>query len=68
MKLKFGNFFATDAQLWLGSSILVEILKLGLVKSFKFKFCQKTKVWLRFLFWCLVKILKMFDQDLLKNS
>ena len=31
-KLKFGHYFAADAWLWLPSLILVEILKLGLVK------------------------------------
>jgi len=29
---KFGHFFAADGWLWLRSLILVEILKLGLVK------------------------------------
>ena len=68
LKLKFGHYFATDAWLWLWSSILVEILKLGLVKIYKFKFCRNADVWLRFWSWCLVKILKMFDQDLCMNS
>ena len=67
MKLKFGRSFAADAWLWLWSSILVEILKLGLVKIYKFKFCRNADVWLRFWSWCLVEILKMFDQDLCKN-
>ena len=39
LKLKFGHYFAADAWLWLCSSILVEILKLGLIKIFKLKFC-----------------------------
>ena len=30
--MKFGHYFAADAWLWLRSLILVEILKLGLVK------------------------------------
>ena len=64
LKLKFGHYFATDAWLWLWSSILVEILKLCLVKIFKFKFCRNSDVWLRFWSWCLVEILKMFDQNL----
>ena len=34
LKLKFGQYIAADAWLWLLSSILVEILKLGLVKKF----------------------------------
>ena len=67
LKLKFGHYFAADAWLWLWSSFLVEILKLGLVKIFKFKFCRNADVWLRFWSWCLVKILNMFDQDLCKN-
>ena len=67
LKLKFGHYFATDACLWLWSSILVEILKLGLVKIYKFKFCRNADVWLKFWSWCLVKILKMFDQGLCKN-
>ena len=36
--------------------ILVEILKLGLVKILNFKFCGDADVWLRFWSWCLVKI------------
>ena len=66
MKLDFGHYFATDAWLWLWSSILVEILKVGLLKIFKFKFCRNANVWLRFCavavgawsrFWrCLIKI------------
>ena len=39
LKLKFGHQFAADAWLWLWSSILVEILKLGLVNISKLKFC-----------------------------
>ena len=63
LKLKFGHCFAADTWLWLWSSILVKILKLGLVKIFKFKFCRNADVWLRFevgawsRFWrCLIKI------------
>ena len=67
MKLKFGHYFAADAWLWLLSSILGEILKLDLVKTFKFKFFRNADVCLRFRSWCLVEILKMFDQDLCKN-
>ena len=67
LKLKFGHYFAADAWLWLWCSILVEILKLGLVKIYKFKFCWNADVWLRFWSWCLVNILKMFDQDLCNN-
>ena len=36
-KMMFGHYFATD-MIW--SSILVDIVKLGLVKNFKFKFRQ----------------------------
>ena len=53
LKLNFGHYFATDAWLWLWSSILVEILKLGLIKIFKFKFCRNADVWLMFWSWCL---------------
>ena len=67
LKLKFGHYFAADAWLWLWSSILLEILKLGLVKIFEFKFCRNANVWLIFWNWCLDEILKMFDQDLCKN-
>ena len=67
LKLKFGHYFAADAWLWLWSSFLVEILKLSVVKIFKFKFCRNADVWLIFWSWCLVEILKMFDQDLCKN-
>ena len=67
LKLKFVHCFATDAWLWLWSSTLVEILKLGLVKIFKFKFCRNADVWLKFWSWCLVENLKMFDQNLCKN-
>ena len=58
LKLKFGHYSATDAWLWLWSLILVAILRLGLVKIFQFKFCRNADVWLRFLSWCLVEILK----------
>ena len=61
LKLKFGHYFAADAWLWLWSLFLVAILKLGLVKIFKFKFCRNADVWLIFWSWCLVEILKMFD-------
>ena len=36
LKLKFGRYFAADAWLWLWSSILVVILKLGFVKILRF--------------------------------
>jgi len=39
MKLKFGHYFVADAWLWLCSSILVKILKLGLVNNLRLKFC-----------------------------
>ena len=44
-----------------------EILKPGLVKILKLKIYGEADVWLRFWSWCLVEILKMFDQDLCKN-
>ena len=48
--------------------ILVEILKLGLVKILKLKFYGEADDWLRFWSWCLFEILKMtFDQDLCLN-
>ena len=51
------------------SWILVEIVKLGLVKILNFKFYREAHVWLRIWRWCLVEILKMkFDQDLCLNS
>ena len=56
-----------DAWLWLWSSIFVEIVKLGLVKIFKFSFCRNADIWLWLWIWCLVEILNMFDQDLCKN-
>ena len=46
--------FAADAWLRLWSLILVEILRLGLVKILKFKFSQDADIWLRFWSWCLV--------------
>ena len=50
------------------SWILVEILKLGLVKILKLKFYGEADVWSRFWSWCLVEILKMkFDQELCLN-
>ena len=49
MKLKFGQDFAADVWLRLRSLILVEILKLGLVKILSFKFSGDADVWLRFL-------------------
>ena len=39
-ELKFGHYFAADVWLWLLSSILVEILKLGLVKIFSLSFVK----------------------------
>ena len=48
--------------------ILVEILKLDLVKILKLKFYGEADAWLKFPSWCLVEILKMkFDQDLCLN-
>ena len=44
LKLMFGHYFATD-MIW--SSILVEIVKLGLVKIFKLTFCRNADIWLR---------------------
>jgi len=38
---------------------LGEILKLGLVKILKLKFCGEAVAWLRFWGWCLVEILRM---------
>ena len=57
-----------DMWSWWGTllkqNILVEILKLGLVKSLKFKFSPDAVVWLRFCSWRLVEILRMkFDHD-----
>ena len=40
LKLRYGDYFAADDFLWLQSSILVEILKLGSVKIFKFELCR----------------------------
>ena len=63
LKLKFDQYFAADAWWRLLSSILIKIMKLGLVKMLKFK-CNQN-VWLRFWSWFLVEIMKMkFDQDL----
>ena len=42
-------------------------LKLGFVKILKFKFSRDADVLLRFWSWCLVDVLKMFDQDLCLN-
>ena len=36
-------------------------------QDFKFKFIRDTDVLLRFGSWCLIKILKLFDQDLCNN-
>ena len=48
--------------------ILVEILKLGLVKILKFEFRRNADVLFRFWSWCLVEIMKMkSDQDLFEN-
>ena len=68
LMLKFGQYFAADAWLRLWSFILVEILKLGLVKILKLKFSRNAEIWLGFWSWCLVDILEMkFDQNLCKN-
>ena len=61
------SLFCCWCFMWLWNSILVKILKLGLVKILKLKFYGEADVWLRFWRWCLVEILKMkFDQDLCK--
>ena len=68
LKMVFGQYFAADIWLRLWSWILVNILKLGLVKILKFKLTQYADVWLRFWSWCLVEILEMkFDQNLCNN-
>jgi len=59
LKIKFVQYFAADIWSKLSGWILVEILKLGLVKILKFKFCGEAVVWLRFWSWCLVEILRM---------
>ena len=43
--MKFDEYFAADAWFRLGSLILIEILKLGLVKILEFKFNQNADVW-----------------------
>ena len=48
LKLNFGQYFAVDAWCRLLSFILVEILKVGLVKILKFKFSRNAEIWLRF--------------------
>ena len=40
-----GQYFAADARLKLWNLILVEILKLGLVKILKFEFRRNADVW-----------------------
>ena len=71
LKVKFlyrlwAQGFKVLSRFW--SSILVDIVKLGLVKIFKFKFCRNAKIWLKFWSWCLVENLKMkFDHDLCLN-
>ena len=77
LKLRFRRYF--EAEVWsvlccwslvevIWNWILVEILKLGMVKILKFKFSRDGDVWLRFWSKCLVEILKMkFDQDLCLN-
>ena len=66
LKLMFRQDFVAEVWslfsswcLWFWSLILVEILKLGLVKIFKFKFFSKC--------WCLVEILKLVLDRLCKN-
>ena len=62
------SLFCCWCFMWLWNSILVKILKLGLVKILKIKFYGEADVWLRFWRWCLVEILKMkFNQDLCLN-
>ena len=53
MKLKFGQYFAADVWLRLQSWILVNILKLGLVKIFTLDFfemllCYEVESWSSF--------------------
>ena len=63
------SLFCCWCFMWLWNSILVKILKLGLVKILKIKFYGEADVWLRFWKWCLVEILKMkFDQYYCLNS
>ena len=68
LKLQFDQYFADGVWLRIWFWILVEILKLSLVKILKFKFSRNADVWLSFWSCYLVEILKMkFYQDLLKN-
>ena len=67
LKLKFGHYFATDAWLWLWSSILVEILKLCLVKILSLSLAEilmfgwdfEVNAWSRFWTWNLINIFDM---------
>ena len=75
LKLKFRRHF--EAEVWsvFCCCCLVEVTKLNLGQyyearfgqDFKFKFSRDTDVWLRFGSLCLIKILKLFDQDLCNN-
>ena len=47
-KLMFGQYFAADVSLRLRSSILVKILKLGLVNILNLKYRRDANVCLRF--------------------
>ena len=53
-KLKFDQYFGANAWWRLWSLILVEILKLGLIKLLKFKFIRNADLWLRFWSWCFI--------------
>ena len=46
--MSFSQYFAADDWLRLGSLILVEVLKLKLVKILKFNFSPRADVWLGF--------------------
>ena len=50
------SLFCCRCLMWLWNSILVKILKLGLVKILKLKFYGEADVWLWFWRWCLIKI------------
>ena len=50
------SLFCCWCFMWLWNSILVKILKLGLVKILKLKFYGEADVWLRFWRWSWIKI------------
>ena len=67
-RLEFSRYFAADVLQRLWSWILVKIMKLGLAKTFKFKFSWDAEVWLRFKVHALLRFWNMkFDQDLCLN-